>query len=472
MRLLEYLAYAVVSLLLGWFSVRVFVGKAWSEKRKAFFTVTLTVLAFAALSVYRLNSGKDISESIAELVICPIHSFSYCPPRPMKDAVVGTSTDSDNSTPQSSGPISGDEKRPQAYMGFKAALGRLTLYLRDSHRPLVEGIWNAIPSNSALYTSNEGLSRTVGGWEIFYTDQRRNDWQAAINCWGKISVQHVQGGGNQFKRYIRPFELVVDNTDANAIALAIGGEAKADGLGGWLLAVDVDGRGVRPVWAGMEWFLRKQGVLIAVDAQTGEIYTPSTENKMRPLNLHAAPPSASWNGGFEETSVDALMGSSKTYYWWPRAYEDGEDNYIYNRALLNQELARESQRPQRDAASWFTTGVIHDALGDWASGINDLDRAAELAPGAKDVLYYRGLSYLVVRDLDKARRDFSKLNDKERGDGLDKVSLFKGDKGSNSLFQFMSNARTSDGYIPIVVQVGPLPLASMLSRATSASAPN
>jgi len=358
-----------------------------------------------------------------------------------------------------------EDKRPITNYGSKPALARLILYLREKGDPPIKGIWHAMPLSSALYQNRSFLSRSVGGWIFDFQDTQGKARVAKVNCWGEVSIENeAQENSDSFLGAINVAEIVLDNMDANTVVLNHGGEAKADGLGGWLMAVDVEGRGIRPAWAGSEWFIRKEGIIVMVDAQTGELYCPAGEQKMRPLNPEQKPAQLEWNGGFDENDPTAIMESSEHFYWWPRAYQDVEQRYVYNRTLLRRELKVETEKTNRNASSWLTSAILHNILGEWDQGVDDLSRVVELEPQNNDAHYYRGLTYLIIRDLDKAQSDFETLpqSDTRKSDGLNYVAMFRGEKDTGGLLEFMNNIQTEVGMIPLAVHIGPIPLTSML----------
>ena len=205
-----------------------------------------------------------------------------------------------------------------------------------------------------------------------------------------------------------------------------------------------------------------------VDAQSGELYRPLTAEKMQPLPVDQSVTQTEWNGGFDQQSTVALLERSQHYYWWPRAYRDDEQQrYVYNRGLLQQELRDEFAKAGRNAASWLTTGVLHDALGEWLGGLDDLTKALKLNPQDRDTRFVRGLTYLIIRDLDKAASDFGDLpeSDQRKSGNLDLVQILRGHKeNAKHLIETMNNIETNVGTVPLVLQIGPTPLSSMRSQ--------
>lgn len=76
---LEYLLYAAITGLFGWFSLHVFVSDRWPETKKKIFGVVVTIVLFVAFGLYHLNTGKNAPEQITDALFCAVHSFAYCP---------------------------------------------------------------------------------------------------------------------------------------------------------------------------------------------------------------------------------------------------------------------------------------------------------------------------------------------------------------------------------------------------------
>jgi hypothetical protein len=362
-----------------------------------------------------------------------------------------------------------EEERPMTYYSAKQAFARLTLYLREHKQPLPKVIWNAMPKRTALYSYGEsgGLSGIVGGWVFFYKDTQGRTRNARLNCWGEVMIEEVDTDFVKiYPRAIQIHEWVLDNNDAHMVVLSRGGEGKANNFGGWLMTVDVEGRGIRPVWAGGTWNMPDKGFLIMVDAQTGELYHPISEKKLKPIALTQKPLEVEWNGGFDEKSTEALISRSEYYYWWPRAYQNFEGRYIYNRKLLQAKVQEEESKPSRSVSSWVTSGVLHSVLGKWVEAVNDLSRAIEMDPQNHDYRYYRGLIFMVIRDLDKAISDFQALpqDNKDRADALGYIAILRGKKERGGLVSFMRNIDTDVGMVPLEVYIGSVPLASRLHK--------
>jgi len=75
----EVIFYGSLTLLLGWFSPRIFVGTSWPARHKAVFSVLMTLAIFGAFAVYRLTTGIDATEKLEEIALCPLYSFAHCP---------------------------------------------------------------------------------------------------------------------------------------------------------------------------------------------------------------------------------------------------------------------------------------------------------------------------------------------------------------------------------------------------------
>jgi hypothetical protein len=221
------------------------------------------------------------------------------------------------------------------------------------------------------------------------------------------------------------------------------------------MAVDVEQRGIRPVWAGGAWHLTKTATIVMVDAQTGEVYEPSEGRKARPLHMVAVAPSGNWDGGFDAKGTDALLGRADHYYWWPRTYPAGR-RYVYNHQMLAQQIEMERMKPERRASSWLTTGVASAVLSDWSSAAEDLDKAVETEPENKELRFYRGLILMAIRDLGKAASDFNALSDdrKRVADARDHLEILRGRRSANGLMSVMYNVETDFGWIPMDFRIG------------------
>ncbi len=355
-----------------------------------------------------------------------------------------------------------EENRPMTYYSAKQAFARLTLYLREHKQALPKTIWNAIPGRRAIYSHGESgvLSGIVGGWVFSYEDEQGKTRIARLKCWDEVTIQEEGTDFTKiYPRAIRLDEWVLDNTDAHRVVIAYGGESSPNNFGGWLMTVAVEGRGIRPVWAGGTWYMPDKGFLIMVDAQTGELYRPIGEKKLGPISPTHKRVDTEWNGGFDEESYDAILSGFEHYYWWPRVYQTFEGQFVYNRELLKEKLQEEQVKPHRDAASWITSGILHVVLGNWAEAIDDFEEVVKLEPENEDYRYYRGLYFLCIRDLDKAAFDFQDLPEKDRNEALGYVALFRGEKERGGMVSFMHNIPTNCGMMPWQVQIGSVPLA-------------
>ncbi|MEO0101290.1 MAG: tetratricopeptide repeat protein [candidate division WOR-3 bacterium] len=358
-----------------------------------------------------------------------------------------------------------EEKSPMSYYSAKQAFARLILYLRENKQPLPQVIWNGIPERTSIYSHGESglLSGIVGGWLFCYEDINGNTWIARLTCLGEVVIEKEETDFNKF--YPRPIKLdewILDNTDAHIAVLREGGEGRVNNFGGWLMTVVVKDRGARPVWGGGAWYMPDKGLPIMVDAQTGELYD---EEKAEPITLSKTY-KTEWDGGFDEKSPDALISKSEYYYWWPRAYRNFNGYYIYNRLLLLTKLEEEKSKLSRSASSWMTTGILHGILGNWEKAVDDLNKAIQMEPQNSDYRYYRGLTFLIIRDLDKATSDFLSLpqDSKARTDALRYVETLRGKKESEGIIAFAQNIITDIGMIPLEVHLGPIPLASIIPK--------
>ena len=361
-----------------------------------------------------------------------------------------------------------EEKRPMTYYSAKQAFARLTLYLRKHNQPPPKLIWGAIPTRIAVYSSGKSgqLSGVVGGWVFIYEDEFGKLYRASLNCWGGIRIEEDLKEedlkfAENYPRAVRIDEWILDNINAHRLVLSRGGEGRPNEFGGRLMTASVEGRGTRPVWAGGAWFMPDERCLIAVDAQTGELYRQTGEKKLEPISPEKRV-DAEWDGGFDSASYGAIRSRSEYHHWWPRAYITFEREFVYNRELLKEKLQEEQVKPNRDAASWMTSGILQVVLGNWVEAINDFDEAVKLDPENEDYRYYRGRCFLCIRDLDKASADFQALpeEDNRRKGALGYVAMFRGEKERNGLLSSMESISTNCGMVPWEIQVGPVHLTS------------
>ena len=353
------------------------------------------------------------------------------------------------------------ENRPMTAYSAKASLARLRLATKALGKPEPRAVWRIMPLATTLRGARDGgRIRTIGGWVVQYEDAQGKSNAAELNCWGEVRFSNFLPSPQV--RSLPPVpldEIVLDHADAHAMVLRRGGEALPDGPVGWLMNIEVDGRGRRPVWGGEAWTLGGAGEWVMVDAYTGEFYRPSEGDRLQPLEAGQPRLWKEWNGGFDEESPEAKAGAAEAAYWWPRAYTSKLEGCVYNRAVLRAGIGAEEDRAERDAASWMTSGYLRAALGDWAGAETDLSRAVDLRPGSDEYVEARGLVRLVARDLAGAAADFGKVgNEKTRGERLGFVAICRAEKPSD-VTTFLRAMDTNAGMLPLSVQLGGAPLA-------------
>jgi len=355
------------------------------------------------------------------------------------------------------------EGRPVSYYSAKQAFAKLYTYLRDQQRPLPDAIWQVIPELSVFY--REQFYGMVGGWVFFYRDQLGKEYEARLNCWGDVRIESATSDfAKSVPRPVQQNEWLLDNTDAHMIVLSRGGRGNNDNVGGWLMASNIEGRGLRPLWAGHTWCRPENGSEIVVDAQTGELYQ----------QIGRVPPKQSqiveWNGDFDPTSSAAEMSRSQYSYWWPRAYTTTPlprppgviGRIVYNRALLRASLQEESSRTSRNASSWRSSGVLQCVLGNWLKAIEDLDQAVQLAPHNDEFRYYRGLISMYIRDFASATSDFKGLSsqfEQQSDEGLRTLAILRGEQ-KRELSAIILNLQSNFGCVPLEIWIGAVPLRS------------
>jgi hypothetical protein len=349
-------------------------------------------------------------------------------------------------------------EREMTYYTAKQAYGHLVCYLRSRNSALPIGLSHVLPERSAIYAYDERLADIIGGWLIEFSDAKGRIWEARLNCWGDTSLTPVsEEGRNRSSVTVAPAEWVLDNVDAHRVALSRGAVGSPSSCGGSLMALRVKGRGVRPVWAGGAWRLPGRGLIIAVDAHSGEVYRFADDRSLELLDGDASTVSDDWDGGFAPKSSEALFARYDHPYWWPNAYQDAGGRYVYNRSALLAKITEEQQKVERKPSSWFATGIAAAVLGRWDSAARDLDEAVKLAPEDSDFRFARGLVRLAIRDLDGATKDFAASpGDASRvGDSVQHLEMLRGARSRGGLLGFMHNLETDFGFLPIELRIGP-----------------
>jgi hypothetical protein len=169
-----------------------------------------------------------------------------------------------------------------------------------------------------------------------------------------------------------------------------------------------------------------------------------------------------WAGGFDENSPGYLLGRSDNPYWGSRCYRDPFSvRYVFNRKLLNEELAKAQAQADRQADSWLTTGIIKAALGNWGASVADLNKAVELDGQNQTARATRGFISLVIRDLKGAEADIQpEINGEKAVEPKEMFDLLAG-KSEPGLFVATShNFQTEIGIIPLELNVGTKPYQS------------
>ena len=345
-----------------------------------------------------------------------------------------------------------NERREMTYYTAKQAFGRLTRYLSARNESSPIKIWHAMPQQTAIYSYGKGerLGGIVGGWVIDYEDRGGEKHQAKMDCWGSIEVTHEKPSTNQYdSAFITPADWLIDNTDAHLIAVERGAAVSSDNFGGWLMVVNIKGRGMRPVWAGGAWRVGSSGRAVFIDASSGDLYRNSEESDPQT----SAPV---WNGGFQPESDSGLMGKSRQPYWWPRAYRDSDQRFVFNRRVLIQQIEEEQKKSsKRSSSSWLFTGIANAALRNWSTAAEDLTKAVEIEPENMELRFYRGLVLLAMRDLDGASADFKTVKDEKRAaDGQKYLNILRGKTSADGLVAFTYNVETDVGSIPFEIRIG------------------
>lgn len=361
-----------------------------------------------------------------------------------------------------------EEKRPVTYYTAKQAFARLEIYLSENNYPPLKVIWFVSPARITMYSFESKIGELLKGAvsaRIFgYEDINGETYLANLNCWGEVKVEK-EGISHHTRHYPAPIEphlWILDDIDAYRTVISFGGEGKKDHFGCSLITIKVKDRGIRPIWDGQVFFMPQKEYFIAVDAQTGELYSRIADKEAEPIALTKLP-YTEWNGGFDKES--AIMKGKIDYYLWPRGYKSDEGWTIYNRNHLKTLLREEESKPIRSASSWMTTGILHAVLGNYVEAIDNLSEAIQKEPKNPDYLFYRGFCFLIIRDLQKASSDFHSFPQdyKERDDFLKYLKVFKGEKESDLLSHWRS-IMTDVGRIPLEIWIGPHPIHSWIQK--------
>lgn len=360
-----------------------------------------------------------------------------------------------------------EDNRTITQYSAKQALARLEIQLKREGKPAISKLWNAIPERSAVYGNRDKteLSWVVGGWVFYFENVSGSTYEARVNCFGEVKLAKDDNDlSKMYPKPIKPEELVVDNRDAHKIVLKLGGEATRNNQGGWLMTIQVDGGGVRPVWAGACWIMADKQWLVAVDAQTGQVYRLEEDGKeLKGVTMSgSAVMSKEWNGGFVEDSTEAIIGRSDSPYMWPNCYRDMiSAGYVYNFQHLKESLRKEEAKSDRPASSWMTTGIINAALGNWGKGISDLNKAVELEPQSQNFKECRGFLSLVIRDFETAEADIKPDAGGEKAvESREIFNMLQGKSDSGGLMATMHNFQTEAGFIPLELNIGMEPFKS------------
>ncbi len=78
-RLFEFVVYGAASLAVGWFSPRVFLHEKWNLRTRWLFTGIVTLLIFLLLGYFRLATGEDLGDAVADHILCPVFPLAHCP---------------------------------------------------------------------------------------------------------------------------------------------------------------------------------------------------------------------------------------------------------------------------------------------------------------------------------------------------------------------------------------------------------
>lgn len=434
--------------------IAVLLAKAPASAKSIPLTSAMTIFDFPRTFCLAMNAPntRDNGHGLLKLVVLlpTIFAISGCGQSEKVEAADRPSRNAPN--------IRAEDRREMTYYTAKQAFGRLTLDLRARKQSTPKRIWYAIPERSAIYSYGDGerLGGIVGGWVFGYEDHDGKRNEARVNCWGAVIVTPEKTDSS--KSYAAPITLtawVLDNTDAHVVALKRGAIANSGNFGGWLMAVEIKRRGMRPVWCGGAWRLINTGGIMIVDAQSGELYGAAGGGKPEPLDSEAKAIGEEWDGGFQPKSSEALMSRSEHPYWWPRTYQGADRRYIYNRHFLLKKIDEERKKIPREAASWFVTGVANAALGNWGEATEDLSVAVAKEPSNKETRFYRGLILMALRDLDGAAVDFNATGDGKRTTEVTRyIEILRGRMQADGLTAFMYNVETEFGSIPLEFRIG------------------
>jgi hypothetical protein len=335
----------------------------------------------------------------------------------------------------------------------KQAYARLIRALRNQRRPMLEALWLVHPQSSYVYDVGRNLK--VGSWTFYFKDKSGVENRADVTCQGEVQIESgVPSSVLTGTTPMRPEAWVVDSSEALARTVSRGAAwYSTHPVGGWLVNIDIQGAGTRPVWVGNGGFMQTDSATGAplgvvgflVDATTGEIY--GMAGRDRPHRVLSLPPAAE--------PQQATGGSNS----WQHAHKGRDGRVVYDEELLRPMLMKERARQARDASSWSKSGVIEAVLGDWLGAGDDLDRAVSMQPANSEYRYYRSVVSIAVRDFDAALSDLRELSPEfkaKASEGARIIGMLKDTPTEETSFVF--EAKTNGETIPIEVWIGTQPL--------------
>jgi hypothetical protein len=332
----------------------------------------------------------------------------------------------------------------------KQAFARLMRALRSQRRPMPEALWLVHPQSS--YVLDVGRNLKVGSWVFFYQDASKTGSRAVITCRGDVQIE--SGGYDPVFRATSPIRLgdwIVDSSDALARTLSRGAAwYSIHPIGGWLVNIDIQNVGIRPVWVGDGQFLQTDSAggarglaSFLVDATSGEIY--GMEGRDSPQRVLA--PSLADEG---------QRPSSKSEQY---AYRGPDGHVVYDQDQINSALIKEGIRAARNASSWATSGVMKAAVADWLGAGDDLDRAVNMERNNSQRRYYRSIISVAVRDFGAASSDLRDLGPDLKAKASEATRIIETLKNKPiDEASIVVEAKTNNGVIPIEIWIGTQPL--------------
>jgi formylglycine-generating enzyme required for sulfatase activity len=289
-------------------------------------------------------------------------------------------------------------------------------------------------------------------------------------------------------------DWLVDNLSAQVAVLAAGGYLRNESaMSSMSLQMSkVEGRGYQLLWGTWSWGQVAETPIL-VDARTGTLlqadgrsFALKLTDWRAPDDYHAwylprgtvpSPLFAIGTRAVLDTRSDSFVMESldrqyqnkvlnalqiQTDFAPPahighRWYRSGAGPFVYDNAYIRAQIVALQRHPTRTASSWFSTGVMYAAVGNWDRAINDVTQGLEMEHRA-EWRYVRAILLLAVRDFDAAEQDMRDLPRALPGVVELQQQLLQLRSclvpSSNELYRVVS---TDMGDFPLQVWFGPVP---------------